>query len=504
MGRGKRYNKEKKLNMKKVFGCIIVLAAFVLFVIAINKILNLEENKTIAKIEPTYHLIYDNNKWGVMDNDAKIIIAPTYDEIIQIPDSKVGLFICTYDVNYENGTYKTKIINEKNEEILKEYDSISAINNFNEKEHWYEDNVLKFKKDDKFGLLDLSGKVVLEAKYNNVTPLQGSKNVMIITQDLLIGLVNNGGKILVEPAEYQEIKNVNIENAFIVKKDNKYGIINTEQGMILEQEYSDIKEFSTKDILVAKKDGKWQLYNKEKQEIVLANGYDDFYGINQELVIAKKNGKLGITSIVEDVNISEIKYDDVKYAFSNNYIVKLNNKYGIINSKGEIKLEINYKNIIYRDEINCFECEVENQIDAEIYNKNLENVVTGVITQVNVEKAYVKIRKDSEYKYYNLDFAQKTNIEALIGNEIFLVKKEDKYGYINKNNETIVEPIYDDATEQNEYGYAAVKKDGLWGAIDSKGKVVVETKYNLDNNNTINFIGEWYEIINEKFVYFVK
>ena len=51
---------------------------------------------------------------------------------------------------------------------------------------------------------------------------------------------------------------------------------------------------------------------------------------------------------------------------------------------------------------------------------------------------------------------------------------------------------YDDAKEQNEYGFAAVKKDGKWGAINKEGKEVIETKYDLENNLVIDFIGKWH------------
>ena len=55
---------------------------------------------------------------------------------------------------------------------------------------------------------------------------------------------------------------------------------------------------------------------------------------------------------------------------------------------------------------------------------------------------------------------------------LFTVKKDGKYGYVDKNNVVVVNYIYDDATEQNNSGYVAVKKDGKWGAINSKGETM--------------------------------
>ena len=51
---------------------------------------------------------------------------------------------------------------------------------------------------------------------------------------------------------------------------------------------------------------------------------------------------------------------------------------------------------------------------------------------------------------------------------------------------------YDDATEQNEFGYSSVKKDGLWGTINYKGEVTVSPVYKLENARLIQFIGKWH------------
>ena len=73
-----------------------------------------------------------------------------------------------------------------------------------------------------------------------------------------------------------------------------------------------------------------------------------------------------------------------------------------------------------------------------------------------------------------------------------VVRKDGKYGYVDKKGNQVTDYIYDDATEQNEYGYSGIKKDGLWGVIDQKGNIVLEPKYNLDKNIIVNFIGKWH------------
>jgi hypothetical protein len=54
-----------------------------------------------------------------------------------------------------------------------------------------------------------------------------------------------------------------------------------------------------------------------------------------------------------------------------------------------------------------------------------------------------------------------------------LVSQDEKYGYINKNGEIVIELKYDDAMNFNS-GFAYVKVDQTWGMIDSSGIEVIK------------------------------
>lgn len=115
-----------------------------------------------------------------------------------------------------------------------------------------------------------------------------------------------------------------------------------------------------------------------------------------------------------------------------------------------------------------------------------------MISEINTSKGYIRVKENDEYKYYNFKFEEKSGAQLLTGNSLFLSKKDGRYGFINSSGETVIDYIYDDATEQNSSGYAGVKKDGLWGAINLNGKIAIEPTYNLDNNTKIDFIGIWH------------
>ena len=83
------------------------------------------------------------------------------------------------------------------------------------------------------------------------------------------------------------------------------------------------------------------------------------------------------------------------------------------------------------------------------------------------------MRVDSDYKYYNLQYQEISSKDALKNNTLFLIKENGKFGYVNKDNQKVVDCIYDDAKEQNKYGFCAVKKDGKWGVLQSNGAVLL-------------------------------
>ena len=184
-------------------------------------------------------------------------------------------------------------------------------------------------------------------------------------------------------------------------------------------------------------------------------------------------------------------YEYLQYCFDDFYIAKKDNKFGIIDLNENNKIDFKYLSISYREEANFIEAENEN-FETEIYDSDFNNRVSGIVTEVNTENGYIRMRVGEDYKYYNFKFEEKQNYEILTGKTLYLSKKNGKYGYIDKNKNVIVDYIYDDAKEQNNYGYSAVKVNNLWGVIDKMGKLIVEPKYELKDNLVIDFINKYH------------
>lgn len=492
MSRGKRYDTESKLNIKKVIAVIVAIAVIIMFVVGIKTLLTTNTNEKTTSIS-SYYPVLTNGKWGVINQVGEIIIEPTYDEMITIPDSKMDVFICIENINYEESTYHTKVLNAKNKEILNNYDLVEAIENVDDNNNiWFEEGVLRVKKEDKYGLIDFSGKEILKPEYQEIKALEGIKNSLLLKKEEKIGLCDNKGKIIIKP-EYKEIKSIgdNYQNGYIVINDeDEYGIIDFDAKVILKPEYEEIKQVVGNNIYIVKQDGKWKAINKE-QETLVEDKFDDVTEITADKLIIKKGNKYGITTVQGEEKISP-KYEEIRVLFGDYYIAKNKGKYGVINLSNETILEFEYSEITYQKDSDFVTANKEDKTEQEVYNNKFEKKLEGVISDINPQKGYFRIYIENEYKYYNFKFEEKKSQEVLTENELFLSKKDGKYGYVNKEGNLIVDYIYEDATEINTYGFAAIKKDGKWGAIDKKGTVIVSPTYDMQDNLMINFIGKWH------------
>ncbi len=501
--KGRRYNRyaEPKLNMKKVLGVIVAILVIIMVIVSIvNVIKNGEDKKKVKSY--SYYTVYENGKFGVINNEGETVINPEYTEIVLIPNKDVPIFICTYDLNDQDGTYKTKVINQKNEEIFKEYSKVEAIDNFDSKQNiWYEDDVLRVEKDGKYGLINFEGKEVLPCDYDEITALKGVTNNLLVKKDGKVGLVNEKGQTIVN-TEYKDIKTLKegYKNEYIIVNDNnQYGIISTTGTVIIEPKYEDVKYLNNSEMFAIKDAGVWKLINKDNQ-ILIDGGYDNIIEAKGENVVVEKGGKYGVVTTKNEEKIP-VEYEQIKYTFSIYYIAKTDGKYGIINLNNEQVKDFNYINMDYVEKGDFIQADVSDT-ETVIFDNNLSEKISGIVSEINQEKGYIKVYTNNEYKYYNFKFEEKKSSDILTSNNLFLSKKDGKYGYVNKEGKVIVDYIYEDGTEQNSCGFAAVKKDGVWGSINKVGAVELEPSVNLDSNIYTTFIGKWH--LNDSGLYYEK
>lgn len=114
----------------------------------------------------------------------------------------------------------------------------------------------------------------------------------------------------------------------------------------------------------------------------------------------------------------------------------------------------------------------------------------------NLDDNFVVLEKDNEYilyDYRNSKIISKNYQDyELINNNYIIVTLKNKKGIIDKDNNLIVDTIYDEIGQKEDYlkGYnlnnIIVKQDDLYGIISYKnGSVIEEIKYKEEEINTL-------------------
>lgn len=491
MGKGKRYSGEQKLNYKKVFAVIIAIVVITMGAIIIAKLVENARQATVSSRE--YYALYSENKWGILDSTGNIVINPMYEEMLIVVDKTKPVFLCVYDVNIETGEYSTQVLNEKNEQIYTDYDKVEALENYDSSGNvWYEENILRVEKDGKYGIIDLDGKVIASIQYDNIETLKGVTNSLIVEQNGKYGLINNSGVTIIE-ANYKEIQKFGekYQQGYItINDDNLYGLVSYTGTQILENKYENILQIYGENYFVIEEDGAQKVINAEG-DIIIEEGYDEITQIASSGVVFMQDDKYGLIGFDNEVKI-EAEYDSLKEINTGYFVAEQGGKLGLIDLTGTVNIEFEYENIYFNEDANVYVAE-DDEYNSSIIDGNFDVRLTGILNEINAQNQYIKIRtEDNEYKYYNYNFEEQEVQNVLQNNTLYVSKQDGKYGYVDKDGNVVVDYIYDEALEQNSYGYAAVKLDGVWGSINSEGEVVTQPQYNLDNNLIIDFIGEWH------------
>ena len=207
-------------------------------------------------------------------------------------------------------------------------------------------------------------------------------------------------------------------------------------------------------------------------------------------IIFQKDNKYGVMKTTGEITL-DAKYDALEEAKSGILIYKQDEKYGIMDITGQIKIEPQYTNITYEEKADIYIAEKENY-EADILDNTFATRISGMVLECNTEKGYIKMLENDQTKYYTFHFEEKQEKDIFPNRTLFVSKQDGKYGFVDKDGNVVVDYQYDDATEQNDYGYAGIKKDANWGSINSEGKVIQEPKYDLEDYILVNFIGKWH------------
>jgi len=562
------------IKRKYIIIPIIIFIVIGLIIFAFYKMQN-DNSYEIEEITKfSYFTLYENEKYGVIDDKGNVLIEPKYDMIV-IPNPSKAVFIGYFNYDSQEGEYETEVLNDKNEKILTKYqDVLPIILKDNMTDIPYEKSVLTYKENDKYGIINFEGKKLTKAIYDSIESLLYREGSLLVKKEDKYGIVNIKGKQIID-VEYDSIsadgyydENTKYQKVgYIVgqKKDvgYRYGYIDSKAQKILEVEYNEIDRITeiinTDNVyLLAFRNGQAGVYENKKQ--IISHNYQEIeYNKQNDLFIVQKVSKQGVINrngkIIMPIEYDSIlisnktinaKKEEVLYSFdtegkeknNQNEITKINTEnekfyitinkeelYGISDNVGNVILENKYSYIEYafsdffiitkdgkmsvinalsKEEIisdynvtqkienkNAIQAIISEPYTIEIYNNKMEKVASMKEANINVYQNYIELSSKTERKYFNSNGNEIKNTDIFTDLELFAFTNESgKWGFKNKEQNIIINPIYDMVTELNSYGFAGIRKDDKWGVINSNGEIIVNPTYEIEWDNP-EFIGPY-------------
>ena len=426
--------------MKKVVGIIgfiiVVIISLGLSIYLPNKdrINDETEDKSII-----YSVIEENGKYGVKNQEDKIIVKPQYEQVV-IPNEHRGIFIC------DNYGEKTVVYNEKGSEIFKEYEAVEPIKLSNLLEEKYEKNAIIYQKNGKYGLLSITVKVILDARYEQIFSLGYKENEVIVKDNSKYKIYDVNGKQLIKE-EFDSIQSDEYYNEQDGYKKSGYIVCKTTS------------------------DGYRYWYYDYDYDEVLTPDYNQILRIvdvtdkNNVYLIAAQNGQYGV--FINNAKIINTQYQSINYEKEFNlFIAERTGKYGAFNEKGTEVLKVEYDSL----EVKGIYIYTTKGEDKKVFDKDGKEV---------------KISFD-------------TTIEKTDNDNIFIKFENNKYGVIDKEGKTLIDCEYDLLqTIRNTKAYQAMNfETNITYIFNNKLEKVIEI-----SNATINIEDEKIQVYNEEITY---
>ncbi|MDR0561008.1 MAG: WG repeat-containing protein [Prevotellaceae bacterium] len=447
---------------------------------------SIEESKETAILSEIYDSIEITNDWYAIGNDSKQLkLAIKNGKKGFIYENGEELFPCVFDsiVNVQGGNPN----NENNSYFTYSYDN---------------NHYAKVKKDGKWGIVTIDGKVVVSYMYDDIYDFDYTQTsrmegpyidfldyegkTAMVKKDGKWGIVNTKGEVLaacVYEAFFIPDVHLFCADRAAAKKDGLWGFLNEKGKPVTAFIYEDVGSMDLKipqftstfcgGMAIVKKTGKWGAIDTDGNEKVPFI-YDYISNFSSEATIAQKDGKWGYIN-KNGVEVIPVIYDEIKWFENGLCPAKTNGLWGFLNEKGETVVPAMYDDILVSDEISVdgglwfFSqddyCAVKRDGKWGLIDKD-NNIVIGF------EYDGVKFTSDGleDWRYFSDGFIS--------------VQKGKFWSVVNKDGLNHIPFEYDDVEIWSK-GNVCVKRNDKWGLLDSLGMLLVplEHKYAMDACN---------------------
>lgn len=520
-------NREKNIQFSWNMG-LLKIGVGILFIILVllgfwrfwrqkneKKIICLAEEGNISQ---EYFILSSQDQIGIIDKKGNQILEPQYTGI-DLPNPSKDVFIVQKDE-------KKEIFNSKGEKIFTNYEQVEAIKS-SEDTNEMESQVLKYKKENLYGLLDLEGNIITEPIYTQISSLDYRPGRILVEKEGKYGILDAYGNIVIEP-KYDQIladgflsnKEAYGKTGYIVAQKKAdgidFGYIDYTGNLLLDTKYEALEralEYDDENIyLIAMQKGKKGVF-KNKKKMIDLNFQNITYSNLSKVFVVNKNGKYGFFNLLGKVIL---KPEYTQYAMAGNYIcVTKDDKTQLFDSNGNLVGTNSYTKMIETNNPAYFIAEDEEgyysiiskevKIDEKYvqvaYAFNHYFIVTDKTGKAGVINALTKeMEIDFNYDFilliegtkslqavdgmndfvdiYDKDLRKTVTVQGgiveNIGKGYSICYGESEMKYINQDGQVVENTqVYPDKKTYS------IQQNGKWGFADDKGNLIVKCEYDM-------------------------
>jgi len=378
---------------------------------------------SISSYKSGYAIMHKNLDQGLIDQDGKIVIEPSFQQI-KITDAEKATALPHHE---------WFILNEKNEIQLRvQADELFPVS----------EEAIIYGYSSKYGLLGPQMNVTLSAQYDELKPLR------------------NG--------------------LFIAKQNRKYGVIHPDNSISIPIVYDSILVEGTSYRAFNNADG-WRLVDHENK--VKTQKQFDWIGSKQDELFPVTN--FGYWGAINNSGIEIIHcvFDSLIQISEKQLVVKFKNQYGIISNKEEwLVSPQNFPLRLVNDS-----CYLQIQPQNVFLTKFSGEVVYFTDNRVEFLSSFFKeylpdgTIKLIDYQGRLMNLIDPPVLDKL--EEVYAehegmrgIKRDNKYGFVDARNRLRIANRYDGIGDFHE-GLAAIKLLGKWGFLSQQDQIIINPQF---------------------------
>ena len=336
---------------------------------------------------------------------------------------------------------------------------------------------------ERYGLIGLDGRVLIEPCYSDISRIYG--DLMLVRSDQGEGVIDKQGRVIIEPGRYDSVEFLSDEDWIAVLSRGKWGFADRHGVEVIPPRFSSAGRFVS-GVACVSFNHKYGAVDRTGRLVIDAI-YEmlcpPFQAPFQNIMPARRDGKWGLLKTDGSVLVKPI-YERMG-SFSEDLIdVRLEGKWGFLDSKGTLRIAPRFTYV------RPFRKGIALVYDGSLWgaiDKSGHFVVEPQFDEVGFwSEGMASVRIGPHRGYVNERFevviAPKFEWAAPFRNGLAWVTTADGCGIIDRRGEYTTPPILDESFIHQgglvfREDMALVQRDGKYGFVDNHGRLVIEPQF---------------------------